>query len=109
MREKKNTLRRENGKVITSSRVYGENAYTHFMAYKQEYDKRTYRRYVFRLVNAKEPELIEFVNSQEFLTEYVKGLIRKDYERQVKGGKWTPSKDVQKKLAELEKKNAKKK
>lgn len=108
MRQKKNTLRHENGKVITDSRTYGEEAYAKFMVYKQGYDKKTYRRYVFRLIYKKEPELIEFLEGHEFVTEYIKDLIRKDYNKQVKAGKFTPSKETQKALATLEKEKNKK-
>lgn len=103
MRQKKNTLVHKDGKVITDSRVYGEAAYAKFMAYKQGYDKKTYRRYVFRLIYKKEPELIEFLEGHEYVTEYIKDLIRKDYNKQVKAGKFKPSKEVQKQLKELEK------
>lgn len=103
MRQKKNTLVRKDGKVFTDSRTYGEEAYKNFMVYKQGYDKKTYRRYVFRLIYKKEPELIEYLESHEFVTEYIKDLIRKDYNKQVKAGKWTPSKEVQKELAKIEK------
>lgn len=92
MRQKKNTLRRENGKVITSSRVYGEKAYEKFMKYKQEYDKKRYRRYVFRLNRDYEQDLMEFVESQEYFTQFVKDLIKKEYDKQVKSGKYKPSK-----------------
>ena len=90
MREKKNNLVHENGKVITPYRVYSEEAYNKFLKYKQNFDAKRYRRFIFRLVNGEDDDAIDFLQSQKGLTEYIKGLVMADMEKQIKAGAYVP-------------------
>lgn len=90
MREKKNNLYRENGQVITPYRVFNEEAYEHFLKYKQNYDKKRYRRYSFRLVNQNDGDLIDFLESHDQVSNYIKNLVIADMKKEVKAKRYVP-------------------
>lgn len=97
MKKKETKLVRKDGKVYMSGRVYSEESFDKFSDYKVKYEKENYRRFTFRINEKYEPELVEFIESHDYMSTYVKDLIRKDYAKQVKAGKFTPSKKASKK------------
>lgn len=91
MRKKVNTTQMINGKLVMSNgKAQSPEAYRHFLDYRKEYDKARYRRYTFRLVSTKEPELIAFLESHAEVNGYLRHLIQEDYKRQVAEGNYNP-------------------
>lgn len=82
---------RVDGKIITSNgKPQSEQAYRNFLDYRKEYDKQRYRRYTFRLITSKEPEIIRFLESHAEVNGYLRALINEDYKRQVEEHHYNP-------------------
>lgn len=59
-------------------------SYKKLINYQTEYAKKTYRRYLFRLRNDKDIEIINYLNSKDNLNRYIKELIIKDIEKEAR-------------------------
>ena len=93
MGEKK--IVREDGKVYANGRVYSEKAYQHFLNYKQEFDKQSYRRFVFRLDNKNSQDLMAYLDSKENFAGFMRELVRKEMEKEIENGTYNPETDTE--------------
>lgn len=76
--EKKAVESKKKGVVYAQGRMWKKSQLEDFRAYQTEYNKNTYRTFVFRVSKEKEGDIIKYLESQENLTEYLKILIRED-------------------------------
>lgn len=52
--------------------------YPRYKKYFDDYNKQTYKQYVFKVSKRTEPELIEYLDNKKERSSYIKDLIRKD-------------------------------
>lgn len=76
--EKKAVESKKEGVVYAQGRMWKKSQLEDFRAYQTEYNKNTYRTFVFRVSKEKEGDVINFLESKNNLTEYLKILIRED-------------------------------
>ena len=79
--EKKAVEAKKKGVVYAQGRVWKKSQLEDYRAYQTQFNKNTYRTFVFRVSKEKEEEIIKHLESQENLTEYLKNLIMIDMER----------------------------
>ena len=75
---KKATVNKKTGEITAQGRVWQEKKLSDYRQYQQDFNKETYRTFVFRLSKTKDEGMISFLEGQDNLTEYLKILIRED-------------------------------
>ena len=58
---------------------YSKNNYSKIRDYIADYNRKHYRFFGFRLKKGTDDDLIEFLEDQELLNEYIVDLIKNDY------------------------------
>lgn len=86
MRSTKSKLRKNNGMVYSSKRVYSETEYKKYRQYQDSYNKKNYRRFGIKLRKDSDKELIEWLESKDNVTHYLKQLIIADTHKQIPEG-----------------------
>ena len=86
MRSSKSKLIRRNGIIHSNKRIYSEDAYKKYRRYQDSYNKENYRRFGIKLRKDSDKELIEWLESKDNVTHYLKQLIIADAHKQIPEG-----------------------
>jgi len=70
--------------VLYQGRIWEQESLKNYKEYQTAFMKETYRTFVFRVTRNKEDAIIEHLESQENLTEYIKRLVLLDMEKSQK-------------------------
>ena len=66
--------------VYACGRIWTDESLKAFREKQSEFIKDTYRPFIIRMAKLKEADIIEYMESQDNLTGYIRDLIRKDME-----------------------------
>ena len=66
--------------VYACGRIWNEDHLKSYREYQRDFLVKTYRPFIIRMSKMKDADMIEFMESQDNLTGYIRDLIRKDME-----------------------------
>ena len=74
----------EDNMIIAQGKRWSEESFVHYRKYQTEFVKKTYRTFTLRLRRTDEKDLIDWLESQDNLAEYLINLIKKDHDKKTK-------------------------
>ncbi|MBR3251195.1 MAG: hypothetical protein IKF80_05765 [Erysipelotrichaceae bacterium] len=81
MKSTKSKVKKRDGIVFTAGKVFSEDSYKHMRAYQDSYEKSKYRRFNMRMRFDEDNDIIEFLEGQTNLYEYLRKIIRADMKK----------------------------
>ena len=78
MRSTKPKKETNNDVIIASGRKWTKEQYDNFRQYQNDYYKKSYRNFIFKLNKVDDAEIIEYLESQDNATDYMRQLVIKD-------------------------------
>ncbi len=66
--------------VYACGRIWNKDDLKSYRKYQKDFLVKTYRPFIIRMSKMKDADVIEFMESQDNLTGYIRNLIRKDME-----------------------------
>ncbi|MBR0417879.1 MAG: hypothetical protein IJI66_01775 [Erysipelotrichaceae bacterium] len=81
MKSTKSKVRRRDGIVFAAGKTFSESSYKNMRAYQDSYEKEKYRRFNIRMRFEEDGDIIEFLESQNNLYEYMRKIIRADMKK----------------------------
>ena len=78
MRSTKPKKETNNDVIIASGRKWTKKQYDNFRQYQNDYYKKSYRNFIFKLNKVDDAEIIEYLESQDNATDYMRQLVIKD-------------------------------
>ena len=78
--KKKSVKSPQTNTVYACGRIWRDKSLKAFREKQSKFIKETYRPFIIRMAKLKEADIIEFMESQDNLTGYIRGLIRQDME-----------------------------
>ena len=91
MKDSTRKVKEEDGKIIASNRAFSKKAYQHYLNYKQEYDKKAYRRYSFRIDYKNNDDLIAYINQVPNLNGLLRDMLREKMNNEIEEGSYNPN------------------
>ena len=83
MKSTKSKVSKKGEMIVSAGRTYSPEALKKFRQYQTKYEKENYRRISLR-IRSTETELIEWLESQENVMEYIRSVVKADMIRQKK-------------------------